>query len=122
MQAIIFNLQKLTAEIQLPSTNKIHFCRPNLLLYYLLISATLKHTMTRLVIIKSCQIIAQVRDLLKHTLLRSRILLLMNSSISFSLVSKTGIAVCAMHPRDCSTAGKCVFSSSMSTSLCKLRK
>nr|GMD47225.1 hypothetical protein Iba_chr10eCG10860 [Ipomoea batatas] len=42
----------------------------------------------------------------------------MNSSISISLVSKTGIAVCAIHPRDCRTAAKCDFSLSISTSLC----
>jgi len=47
-----------------------------------------------------------------------RILFVINSLISLSLVSKTGIAFCAIHPRDCSTAGRCVFSSSISTSFC----
>jgi hypothetical protein len=61
-------------------------------------------------------------DLGSHTLLHFRILFIIKSSISLSLVSKTGIAVSAIHPRDCSTAGKCVFSSNISTSLCKLRK
>lgn len=57
------------------------------------------------------------KDLERHTWLLCRISLLMKPSISFSLVSKTGMAVCAIHPRDCSTAGKCFLSSSISTSL-----
>jgi hypothetical protein len=39
--------------------------------------------------------------------------------MSSSLVSKIGIAFCAMHPKDCRTVGRCVLSSNLSTSLCR---